>query len=265
MRWTIPIVELFRQLGLRKLNYKDTDAYKNLQKFNKEHPTIDARNNALAEMSWQGSEAERRAEYAKLIERHPDLRQELEDYAKQYPNNFIPPDIKTMVEKSVNLDEWVKDHFADIESFYQRKQLPWAKGSTEREKAIQEYRIFLDEWKTAVEASLKSHRAGHDTKTGEKWTDAKWRTHIINTFWEKHGYHKQTAQDRIGFTQEMRQVVLAKNAGRCYICGEPIGQGDYEIEHIKPLSKGGTNHISNLMPSHKSCNRSKGMKSISEL
>jgi len=262
MGWVFSILELFTKLiDSNKFDYNDPDS----QKLHDEHPTLNARNHALVEMSWQGTEAERRAEYAKLIERHPDLRQELEDYAIKYPINFIPPDNRPLSEKPGYADDWVRWHFAQIEHNYLSQQVPWAKGSPQREKDLSNYREWLDNWKETVEIVLKAHHSGHDTNSGEKLTDKELVTLIEDKFREAHGYRQEIVQERIVFTQEMRQIVLSKNAGRCYICGEPIWQGDYEIDHINPLSKGGTNHISNLMPAHKSCNRIKGTKSISEL
>ena len=41
----------------------------------------------------------------------------------------------------------------------------------------------------------------------------------------------------------------------CGICGEPLHEGDdIQIDHIKPLSKGGTDAPDNLQPAHALCN-----------
>lgn len=48
--------------------------------------------------------------------------------------------------------------------------------------------------------------------------------------------------------------------GLCYICGGPYG----EIDHVIPLSKGGSNWPANLRPICKSCNTSKGIKYLQE-
>jgi hypothetical protein len=44
--------------------------------------------------------------------------------------------------------------------------------------------------------------------------------------------------------------------GLCWYCDEPL-DSTFEIEHVIPLSKGGTNHIENICLACKSCNRSK--------
>lgn len=59
-----------------------------------------------------------------------------------------------------------------------------------------------------------------------------------------------------------RQTVLAKCDGRCAYCGE---SGHYlAVEHVVPKSQGGSNHISNLLPSCTSCNSSKGVRSLED-
>jgi 5-methylcytosine-specific restriction endonuclease McrA len=46
----------------------------------------------------------------------------------------------------------------------------------------------------------------------------------------------------------------------CYWCGKPIAKNELAIDHIIPLSKGGSNTSENITPSHKSCNNSKNNK-----
>ena len=48
----------------------------------------------------------------------------------------------------------------------------------------------------------------------------------------------------------------------CQYCGDK--DGPFEIDHIKPLSRGGTHRISNLAIACRICNRSKGNKTLEE-
>lgn len=43
--------------------------------------------------------------------------------------------------------------------------------------------------------------------------------------------------------------------GRCAICGDPVSKKKMTISHKVPLSKGGTNGISNLMLACWDCNQ----------
>lgn len=52
--------------------------------------------------------------------------------------------------------------------------------------------------------------------------------------------------------------IAERDKWTCHIC-ELGYQPDnpWEIDHDKPLAKGGTNHVRNLLLSHRSCNRAK--------
>jgi 5-methylcytosine-specific restriction endonuclease McrA len=51
---------------------------------------------------------------------------------------------------------------------------------------------------------------------------------------------------------------------RCYYCSADVGLSKLEQEHAIPLSRGGTNFLSNILPSCAKCNRRKATKTIFE-
>ena len=59
---------------------------------------------------------------------------------------------------------------------------------------------------------------------------------------------------RKSFTKEERIKIYRKTKGHCYLCGDFVDFDSYEIEHKVPLSKGGTNDLSNLFCSCHTCN-----------
>jgi len=72
------------------------------------------------------------------------------------------------------------------------------------------------------------------------------------------------------FDLEKRHRIFNRTSGYCHICHQKLAfknygkfgtRGAWEIEHSKPISKGGTNHLSNLYPACISCNRKKLAKS----
>ena len=65
-----------------------------------------------------------------------------------------------------------------------------------------------------------------------------------------------TVVKRISFSPEIRHKVVEKTP-ICAICGKPI-EGEFTIDHIIPLSRGGGNTLNNLRPTHKTCNMIKG-------
>ena len=65
------------------------------------------------------------------------------------------------------------------------------------------------------------------------------------------------ASCRITYSKETRQMVYNKTAGICAICGRALDYNKFTIDHIIPLSKGGTNAMDNLQPTCKVCNHIK--------
>jgi len=73
-------------------------------------------------------------------------------------------------------------------------------------------------------------------------------------------------------TRLLKDQVIQQNGVTCYLCQEPIdlqaprrvGQPSWEqslhIDHVIPLSKGGTNALDNLKPCHAYCNQKKASK-----
>lgn len=59
-----------------------------------------------------------------------------------------------------------------------------------------------------------------------------------------------------------KESVLFKHGGKCAYCG--MANLDLTIDHIIPRSQGGNNDISNLQPSCRSCNSSKGTRSLDD-
>lgn len=50
----------------------------------------------------------------------------------------------------------------------------------------------------------------------------------------------------------------------CYYCKQTVNTDDLHLDHGIPLSKGGSHSIDNLFPAHKSCNLSKGERTVEE-
>lgn len=46
----------------------------------------------------------------------------------------------------------------------------------------------------------------------------------------------------------------------CWVCGLPVLPADATLEHITPLSQGGSSHLENLAISHGVCNNQRHIK-----
>lgn len=64
----------------------------------------------------------------------------------------------------------------------------------------------------------------------------------------------KTTVKRKNFSVGERLIVYRKTKGCCYLCGDFVDFDVFEIEHQIPISKGGTNELSNLFCSCHCCN-----------
>ncbi len=73
-----------------------------------------------------------------------------------------------------------------------------------------------------------------------------------------------------GLYDRNRKIIIATQ-DICAICGRPVDKKiqapdpmSATVDHIIPLSKGGSNELDNLQLAHRCCNRAKGDKLYSE-
>ena len=66
-------------------------------------------------------------------------------------------------------------------------------------------------------------------------------------------------------TSERHRRIISRGKPPCHICGEPIDYSakwldplSFQIDHVIPLHKGGTDTLDNCAPSHRYCNRQRG-------
>jgi 5-methylcytosine-specific restriction endonuclease McrA len=81
---------------------------------------------------------------------------------------------------------------------------------------------------------------------------------------------KEQTIRRPKFDDETKLKVYEKTDGCCHLCHKKIAKKNYgvigtrgawEVDHSKPASKGGSNHINNYQPACIPCNRKKGNSS----
>lgn len=71
---------------------------------------------------------------------------------------------------------------------------------------------------------------------------------------ELSGTNNISQQKRKKFSVKERMIIYRKTQGHCYLCGEFVDFDSFEIEHKVPLSKGGTNELSNVFCACHCCN-----------
>lgn len=60
--------------------------------------------------------------------------------------------------------------------------------------------------------------------------------------------------ERVYIPKRVRKIIYDREEGICPICGKPLHEYAYNIDHHLPLSKGGTNNPHNLHATHEYCN-----------
>jgi len=64
--------------------------------------------------------------------------------------------------------------------------------------------------------------------------------------------------------REFYATLWAAEKARCHWCKKELPKGQRTVDHKKPLAKGGRHSVGNLVPACRSCNFSKGTKSVRE-
>lgn len=73
--------------------------------------------------------------------------------------------------------------------------------------------------------------------------------------------HKRRAESYgVEHAEYSRTAILARWGHRCAYCSAPASH----LDHVEPLSKGGTDTESNIVPACARCNLSKGAKTLAE-
>lgn len=78
-------------------------------------------------------------------------------------------------------------------------------------------------------------------------------------------YQYNVDNQRKLMTLELRQQIIARDNGICQICKKICDPSEIEIDHIKPVSKGGKTTPSNLQVLCSKCNRQKSNKWLEDI
>jgi 5-methylcytosine-specific restriction endonuclease McrA len=69
---------------------------------------------------------------------------------------------------------------------------------------------------------------------------------------------------REGIPAKLYFRVTRKGGGACHYCGRRPPEVAIEVDHLIPVSRGGTNDFENLVPACRECNRSKGAQLLED-
>lgn len=122
-------------------------------------------------------------------------------------------------------------------------------------------------YKSENRDSIKKYRSNYNLQPENAE-----RIKKLNQQWQQSNKDKNSASVRnylarkVGATglHTSKDISSLKSKQTVCICGQSFGDLPHTVEHIVPLSRGGSNDISNLMLMCKSCNSQKGNKLPSE-
>lgn len=139
-----------------------------------------------------------------------------------------------------------------------------------RENHRELYREAVKRWRKnnpdKAKASYKKYADSHPEYVARKRKRSYQNSYAKNPSY----YSSKTAKRRAklkgiegSFTQTEILELYEEQGGVCFYCFEPLGN-DYHRDHIIPISRGGSNYISNIALACAPCNLSKSDKLLSE-
>jgi 5-methylcytosine-specific restriction endonuclease McrA len=167
-------------------------------------------------------EARKRRQLPHNMEKH---RQESREYARQHSE-----------ERKLYAHKYYREN---IERFTEYKKVY---NTVNAEKVKFRSKVYYNNNKASVDAKSRQY----------------YRTHKAQHRVHSHAYRarKRTAEGKFTSQDIQRQLVAQKNT--CYWCSKKLEK--YEVDHIIPLTRGGTNDPSNLVIACPWCNNSKHNK-----
>ena len=145
----------------------------------------------------------------------------------------------------------------------------WKSASEDRQDA---YRKKNREWyaKRDVEQKRrkneveKSRLAARDTKrkAHDRAVNTAWKHANRNIHNESNKKRKEAAKAGGNFTAQEWADLVSSCGYQCLCCGKKEPDVSMTVDHIVPLSKGGSNTIDNLQPLCGTCNSKKGTSTI---
>ncbi len=182
----------------------------------------------------------------------------------------------TACNKDKLLDEFVKMSKAPDGLNYECAQCRTARRLERRERDYQMRAV----WRARPENREKERaymRNRHNTPEGQAYQKA-WEAANPDKVAAKFARYKKRHKDKVNALNQRRRAMKLSvfvedvnpntlyqmHGGACGICKEFI-IGDFHVDHIVPLSRGGLHSYANTQPAHAACNLSKGNKLQDEM
>lgn len=131
-----------------------------------------------------------------------------------------------------------------------------------RERRIEQMRA----WHEANKEHVKEYARIYDERNKERkaknwrvWYVANRESVYARAKFARHARRARIRSAKGNFTIKDVEAQFARQKGKCYYCGSKVGD-TYHVDHIVPLSRGGSNGPENIVIACPPCNLSKGNK-----
>ena len=134
-------------------------------------------------------------------------------------------------------------------------------NATYRTDNLERLNAYGTVWRAANPEYNREHYAANTEKDNAR--NAAWRANNPERLKVTHAVHRRRLRVAEGsFTREEVETLLVNQGNLCAYCGEELKI--YHLDHVKPISKGGSNYIRNIVAACPLCNMSKGDKLLGE-
>lgn len=144
-----------------------------------------------------------------------------------------------------------------------------------KKKEARERQQIRSDFKERQREACKRSYIKHAEKRkiyNKKWRERNDRSEYMLNWSRKNKDKRRASYDKWrhakrGIESEfiIRHDVWEKCQGVCGICNLPVQENNWHLDHIIPLSRGGTHTMNNVQVSHSTCNLSKGNKLSEEM
>ena len=129
---------------------------------------------------------------------------------------------------------------------------------------------YIKQWRKDNEEKVLEQARQYQSNHKEHFAKylKQWRQTPIGKAIIKANHHNRRILEK-GLTKEVVQRVYEDNIKKygtltCVLCFKPVEFADSSLEHLTPLSRGGTNLYENLGVAHLNCNIRKGAMTLEE-
>ena len=127
-----------------------------------------------------------------------------------------------------------------------------------RERRREVYRRWAEEHRAERQEYNKRWRE-ENPGYGREWREA--NPGKLRAYWLKHGAARRGMEGEV--SEELVTQMVVDQGGLCAYCEVSL-EGNFEVDHMLPVSRGGGHDWTNLAITCRPCNRSKSTKTVEE-